>query len=84
MITVTELPQSIQSASKPGFSFGDLSLADAKQKAIDDIEKKYLLYLLNKHNGNVTKIAEEAGMTRRNIHRMLNRHSINPGSWRYS
>ncbi len=84
MLTITELPQSIQSASKSGFSFGDLSLADAKQKAIDDIEKKYLLYLLDKHSGNVTKIAEEAGMTRRNIHRMLNRHSIDPGSWRYS
>ncbi len=84
VITLSELPPSIQPKNKSGFSFKDLSHAEAKQKAIDNIEKKYLLYLLDKHSGNVTKIAEEAGMTRRNIHRMLNRHSIDPGSWRYS
>ncbi|MFV1976388.1 MAG: sigma 54-interacting transcriptional regulator, partial [Candidatus Scalindua sp.] len=84
VITLSELPPAIQPKNKSGFSFKDLSLADAKQKAIDNIEKKYLLYLLDKHSGNVTKIAEEAGMTRRNIHRMLNKHSIDPGSWRYS
>ena len=84
LITTAELPPSIQSGESSAYSFHDLSLAEAKQNAIDQTEKKYLLYLLKKYNGNVTKIAEEANMTRRNIHRMLNRHALDPNSWRAS
>ncbi|MGB5893784.1 MAG: hypothetical protein WBG58_06365, partial [Ignavibacteriaceae bacterium] len=84
LITTTELPPSIQSGKSSAYSFPDLSLAEAKQNAIDQTEKKYLLYLLKKYKGNVTKIAEEANMTRRNIHIMLNRHSLDPNSWRVS
>jgi transcriptional regulator with PAS, ATPase and Fis domain len=83
-ITAEELPVPIQSNDTNSKSFSGLSLAEAKQKVIDETEKKYLLFLLKKYNGNVTKISEEAGMTRRNIHRMLNRHSLNPNSWRSS
>jgi transcriptional regulator with PAS, ATPase and Fis domain len=82
LITTNEIPLSIQSRNSSSYSFSDLTLAQAKQNAIDQTEKKYLLYLLKKHKGNVTKIAHEAGMTRRNIHRMLNRHSLDPNSWR--
>jgi DNA-binding NtrC family response regulator len=82
LITTNEIPQSIQSGNSSSYSFFDLTLAQAKQNAIDQTEKKYLLFLLKKHNGNVTKIAKEADMTRRNIHRMLNRHSLDPNSWR--
>jgi len=84
IITAEELPVPIQSNDTNSKSFNGLSLAEAKQKVIDETEKKYLLFLLKKYNGNVTKISEEAGMTRRNIHRMLNRHSLNPKSWRAS
>jgi len=84
LITKNELPLPIQSGNSSSFSFSDISLAQAKQNAIDQTERKYLLYLLKKFKGNVTKIAEEANMTRRNIHRMLNRHSLDPNSWRVS
>ncbi|MFC2102863.1 sigma-54-dependent transcriptional regulator [Bacteroidota bacterium] len=83
-ITAAELPVSIRENDTESKFFGRLSLTEAKQKSIDDTEKKYLLFLLKKHNGNVTKISEEAGMTRRNIHRMLNRHSLDPNVWRNS
>jgi len=81
-ISLAELPSELQSNKKKEFSFAELSLSEAKQKAIDDIEEKYLLFLLRKHEGHVTKIANEAGMTRRNIHRLLKRHSIDPNIWR--
>jgi DNA-binding NtrC family response regulator len=84
LITKNELPLPVQSGKSSSFSFSDISLAEAKQNAIDQTERKYLLYLLKKFKGNVTKIAEEANMTRRNIHRMLNRHSLDPNSWRVS
>jgi DNA-binding NtrC family response regulator len=81
-ISLAEIPSELQSNDKHEFSFANLSLSEAKQKAIDDIEKKYLVSLLRKYKGHVTNIAEDAGMTRRNIHRLLNRHNIDPNAWR--
>jgi len=82
IITLSELPPQFQKIELNQKSFLNLSLAEAKQNAIDEVEKKYLLFLLKKHNGNVTKVAEDAGMTRRNIHKILNRHAFDPNSWR--
>ncbi len=81
-ISLAELPSELQTNSSNKDSFAGFSLAEAKQNAIDNIEKKYLIFLLQKHKGHVTKIAGEAGMTRRNIHRLLNRHNIDPNAWR--
>ncbi len=58
------------------------TLPEVKQKFMSEIELKYLVSLLEKHHGNVTKVAEEAGMTRRNIHRLLKNHHIEADNWR--
>lgn len=58
------------------------TLPEAKQKFMQEIEARYLTSLLEKHHGNVTKVAEEAGMTRRNIHRLLKIHHIDADIWR--
>ena len=82
VITMAELPANIFPETAAAISFDNMKFTDAKQIAIEDVEKKYLMHLLNKHNGNITKMSEEAGMTRRNIHRMLNNHNINTNDWR--
>lgn len=61
---------------------GNLSISAAKNKVKDEIEKKYLMSLLKKYKGNISKMSSEAGMTRRNIHRLLNIHNIDPDEWR--
>lgn len=81
-ITLAELPSQMQFEGSSPASFANQTLVKAKQQAIDKIELKYLLELLQKHLGNVTKIAEDAGMTRRNLHRLLKRHSLEADSWR--
>ena len=81
-IILSELPSELQVKDSSIYSFDKLSLPQAKQQAIEDIEKKYLMHLLQKYNGHVTKIAKEAGMTRRNIHRLLKHHNIDPNAWR--
>lgn len=81
-ITKAEMPAQIFPEGAKAISFDQVKFTDAKQIAIEDVEKKYLLHLLKKHNGNITKMAEEAGMTRRNIHRLLNNHNINTNDWR--
>lgn len=81
-ITIAELPTYLFTETAAAISFDKVKFTDAKQIAVEEVEKKYLLHLLQKHNGNITKMAEDAGMTRRNIHRMLNNHNINTNDWR--
>jgi two-component system NtrC family response regulator/two-component system response regulator AtoC len=81
-IKLTELPTQLLPADNEEYSFNNLSLSQAKQQTIDELEKKYLIFQLRKHNGNVTKVADEASMTRRNIHRLLKLHNIDPNIWR--
>ena len=81
-ITIAELPTYLFSEAAEALSFDQLKFSDAKQIAVEEVEKKYLMHLLKKHKGNITKMAEDAGMTRRNIHRMLNNHNINTNDWR--
>jgi DNA-binding NtrC family response regulator len=81
-ITIAELPSYLFPDKAEAILFDQLKFTEAKQIVIEDVEKKYLLHLLSKHNGNITKMAEDAGMTRRNIHRMLNNHNIKTNDWR--
>jgi DNA-binding phage protein len=37
---------------------------------------------MEKYKGNITRVAEEAGLTRRHIHRMINTYKIDPDIWR--
>lgn len=81
-ITAADLPPNLVNQKLREDPLNVSSLSDLKHKAVEEIEKKYLLFLLDKHNGNITKIAEEAGLTRRHIHRMINIYKIDPKYWR--
>ena len=84
-ITIRDLPASILKIGLSGNhrnNWTSLPLAEAKERAIEEIEKTYLLSLLKKCHGNVTQMAEKSKMTRRNLHRLLNKHGLNPSLWR--
>jgi DNA-binding NtrC family response regulator len=81
-ITLIDLPPHILKTPPPAFSYEGKSLTNLKQKAVEEIERKYLLYLMEKFRGNVTKVAMEAGLTRRHIHRIIKSYSIDPSLWR--
>lgn len=80
-ITLVDLPKYLFSASSKS-EFEKISLTEAKQLAIEKIERDFLLFLMEKHSGNITKVAEESGMTRRNIYRIISKYSLNPDDWR--
>jgi two-component system NtrC family response regulator/two-component system response regulator AtoC len=83
-ITTAELPQELQLEDRTVLSFDHHSLTNIKKQAITDVEMKYLFFQLKKHKGNITNIAIEAGMTRRNIHHLLKRYKLDPNDWRSS
>ena len=81
-ITLVDLSPNVLSNQKAPTFYDGTSLIDLKHKAIEEIEKKYLLVLMEKYKGNITRVAEEAGLTRRHIHRMINIYKIDPDIWR--
>ena len=83
-ITLVDLPPLLITKQVKQLSFEGNSLTNLKNKAVEEIQKKYLVFLMQKYKGNVTKIAEEAGLTRRHIHRMINNYDIDPNNWRDS
>ncbi len=84
IITIADLPVYLNEETAPVSEnkSSQVSLQEAKHKLTADIEKKVLQSLLEKHRGNITRVAEEAGMTRRNAHRLIKLHQINPDTWR--
>lgn len=55
----------------------DLDFKSAKDQLVRNFERQYLLDLLKKHNNNISKVAEEAGLNRKSIYRMLEDLNIN-------
>ncbi|MFH1130400.1 MAG: sigma 54-interacting transcriptional regulator [Pseudomonadota bacterium] len=56
---------------KPGVTF-----KDAKQVVMDRFENVFLTSLLDRNKGNVTRSAQEAGLTRYHLRELLKRHGL--------
>lgn len=54
----------------------DLTLREARQHWMEMFEKKYLVELINKYNGNISRVARKAGVHRMTIYRMLKQYNI--------
>ncbi len=54
----------------------DLKYKDAKDKVLESFEIDYLRHNLQKYDGNISKTAENCGMDRRTIHRMIKKYGI--------
>jgi DNA-binding NtrC family response regulator len=81
-IELHDLPSHFNKPDLAKYNFNDMSLKQVKRKAIQKIERDYLVFLLKKYQGNVTKIAEESATTRRNTYRLLKKYSLKPEDWR--
>jgi transcriptional regulator with GAF, ATPase, and Fis domain len=58
-------------AITPGLDF-----KEAKQHVVDQFEIAYLRQLLERHDGNITRSAQEAGLTRYHLRELLKRHGL--------
>jgi DNA-binding NtrC family response regulator len=52
---------------------------DAKQEAVEFFERIYLERLLERHGGNISRAAREAGIDRKTIHRLVKKHRLQAG-----
>ncbi|ANM28927.1 hypothetical protein ABI59_03865 [Acidobacteria bacterium Mor1] len=87
MIHPRDLPDAIRSAeapAAPAASGSDSSeiFKDAKRAVVEAFEKKYLTGLLERNRGNVTAAAQQAGMLRSALQRLLRKYSIRSAEFR--
>ena len=60
----------------PSLLMPGLGFKTAKQTVVDAFEQAYLTALLKRNEGNITRSAQEAGLTRYHLRELLKRHSI--------
>jgi DNA-binding NtrC family response regulator len=54
----------------------------AKEETIRSFERAYLVELMRRHRGNVTEAAQEAGLIRSALQRLLRRHGLRSSAYR--
>lgn len=57
----------------------ELPFKDAKDQLIEAFERKYLIDLIDRHGGNVSRAARAADMDRKSITRLMKKHGITRG-----
>lgn len=53
-----------------------LPFKEAKGRLIESFEREYLTHLLGRHRGNISRAADEAGIDRNYIHRMVKKYGL--------
>ena len=77
-ISVDELPEHLRDSGKASAAVINkgLSFKDAKNNWLVEFEKEYLRELLARNGNNISRAAKEAGIDRKTIHRLLNKHRL--------
>jgi transcriptional regulator with PAS, ATPase and Fis domain len=80
LMGVEDLPDYLREEQEPAANGvmvpTDLTLREARQHWMEAFEKKYLIELINKYNGNISRVARKAGVHRMTIYRMLKQYNI--------
>ncbi len=57
-----------------------LSFREQKERWTEQFEQRYLVWLLSRNGGNISKAARDADMDRKYLHKLLKKYDIDPGS----
>jgi transcriptional regulator with GAF, ATPase, and Fis domain len=74
-----DLPSSSPATFDPGLLKPGFGFKQAKQTVVDAFEAAYLQALLSRNDGNITRSAQEAGLTRYHLRELLKRHGLKGG-----
>jgi transcriptional regulator with PAS, ATPase and Fis domain len=63
-------------APAPGRDMIERPFKEAKALLVESFEREYLTHLLERHKGNISRAAQEAGIDRNYIHRLVKKYGI--------
>jgi len=81
-ITLADLPQHLRSlerqegAPPPRDPADNLTLKEAKERWVGQLEAAYVADLVKREGGNVSKAARKAGVDRKTLRKLLNKHGV--------
>ncbi len=80
-ISVDDLPEAVKRSgdreAEPQVEYYlDLPFKDAKERLIEDFERRYITDVLKNFKGNISRSAEHSGIDRRSLHRLLSKYHI--------
>ena len=78
--TVQPTDASHETHTTPPENASSLTFKDAKEQLVEAFERQYLVDLLDRHEGNVSKAARAADMDRKTITRLMKKHGITRSS----
>lgn len=82
LIEVADLPPSLQPQALSEQKTDTSVTRASRFETLDDAEHDYLKSLLRNHQGNVTQAAQQAGMSRQGMHKLLKKHGITAADFR--
>ena len=73
---VTEASSTAIEAMKVDDAIGNRPFKEEKAELVDEFERKYILKLLKRNDGNVSKSSREAGIERAYLQRLIKKYGI--------
>ncbi len=70
------MPSQASEAASPPDLGARLTLKEAKERWVNQLESAYVTDVLKREGGNVSQAARTAGIDRKTLHRLLHKHSI--------
>tara|TARA_R110002095_G_scaffold76879_2_gene65802 strand:- start:712 stop:2103 length:1392 start_codon:yes stop_codon:yes gene_type:complete len=82
IIEIGDLPETLrrQGAAK-GNTSPDIATG-SREEVLDTAEYSYLISLLKKYEGNISQAAQQAGLSRQGLHKLLKKHCIAASDYR--
>ena len=61
-----------------------LTLAEVRRKSLNYLERQYLIKVMTKHKGRINRASETAGITTRQLHKLLSKYGIHKEEYKYA
>jgi two-component system, NtrC family, response regulator AtoC len=82
-IAPSDLPTALQRATLVSVAMESSGPpSGSRAEALEIAERDYLVALLRKNAGNVARSANQAGMSRQGLHKLLKKHSVDAAEYR--
>ncbi len=81
-VQLSDLPKPIRETNTSTSRSVSVLAEISREEALDNADRKYLTALLEKHGGNVSHAAQQAGLSRQGMHKLLARHGLEAAEFR--